>query len=208
MMLLIIFVLLAIVFIAEGGILIAAKCVDGIAVSSDALDASGSYVSNRNSKKVFILTDSVAVCCANDATAEFQCMFNDLREHVRSLELQHGQTFEFESIARLSRKLINSKYRGVHCVVAGTGKDVLLPPQFGLCEILPKGSRIDSDLVVAGSGSQLVVPLLEESFKGLNSPTVNDAVPLLNKAVLKATALDHQCGGRKPKIWILHRLMS
>lgn len=177
----------------EATTVIAAKCSDGIVLAADSLSANGGggiLISSRTSKKVFMLTQSTAICTvasSGNGAVHFQQLYNELRETIRSHQTSFESTLTSSAIINVARQLVNNKYNEAHVVIAGwegglglTKMDpesvsknlITIYPEsvkmdscnYVLSEILPGGSRIDQTTVIAGSGSSFISNLLEESL--------------------------------------------
>jgi len=66
------------------------------------------------------------------------------------------------SIAKMIRRLVTTKFPESHVVVAGSGC---------IYEILPGGSLIEQNVVVAGSAAPFVVPLARQLLETMKAPT-------------------------------------
>ncbi len=194
---------------AFGTTIAAVRCRDGIVIAADSISTANSYVAHKQLRKLFLLTPSTALCCVSEGSADFGRLYDDLRETVKSHELECGQTLGTKAIAHYARKLMSSKYREAHVLIAGSDmvpnrnnrvssfsssikvqpatatsdnshaakrtEDTKSPLQshthkeveteeYMLCEILPSGSRVTGDILIAGSGSALITPLVEDMF--------------------------------------------
>ena len=155
-----VFSLLILTFLLYGcfsdAIIIAVRCSDGIVLGSDGLSVSGSiFTDNRSEKKIYLLNDSTALCCA-EGGEQFYHLYNDLRSAVESHDslCEENERLSLSAIAHMARNLIYKKYPNIHMILAGlndhsTYNKRLLSQeanegnkQYSLIEILPKGTKL------------------------------------------------------------------
>lgn len=173
--------------LVHGATIVAARCKNGIVLAADSLSTSGSNVviSSRSRKKVFMLTKSTLICSASNTPkgdTDFQYLYNKLKNTVSSHEAAFESSLSTSAVAKVARQLMTTpECSKAHIVIAGWGEQpspsTLMSDQnencedsckYVLCEILPGGSRMDSPVVVAGSGSSLIATLVEENMQ--NTP--------------------------------------
>ena len=193
---------------ATASITIAIKYDNGIVVGSDNYyisSAQTSYISSTEAYKVDFITDSTVMCrIGTERTngAEYYQLFDELTSSIKLIDCdsQHvssldGQGSRYSSvlgtgaIAALARKLMTSKYKNTHVIIAGiddegfrqrkllfmtkesTGSMAITrsrsngdyKPHLAMFEILPGGAKLsDAAYLTAGSSSSLVNPLLEQ----------------------------------------------
>lgn len=227
----------------DASTIIATKCRDGIVLAADSLSASGGsgiLISSRTSKKVFILTQSTAICTVSssaNAAVHFQQLYHELRETIRSHQTSFESTLTSSAIINVARQLVCHKYNEAHVVIAGwegasaASKAAEQIPDtvecnYVLSEILPGGSRMDQNTVVAGTGATLISNLLDETLRqkdhtvsalheaangNVGGPvsadtaqlSVAEALPKLRRCLSLAAKLDPQTGGDKFSLWVL-----
>lgn len=218
--------------IIDSTTVVAARCKDGVIVCADSLSAhSGPLIATRQSKKVYLLTDATLVCCVNSAglgATHFQQLYSELRDTIH----EHSHRFDRDlttcSIVKIARRLIADKYSEAHIVIAGYDKTDSLVDRSGevdkvkyvLSEVLPGGSRIDQNIVAAGTGSVIISSLLEDHLssktkfsagtlvpcgdeKLTNNLSVQDTAAALRTCIRQASRMDPQTGGDKYSLWVL-----
>ena len=119
-------------------ITIALKCDNGVVIGSDSYyisSAKSSYISSTEAYKVDFITDSTIMCrIGTERTngAEYFQFLDEITssvklidcesQHISSLDGQgsrHSSVLGTGAIAALARKLMTSKYRNTHVIIAG-----------------------------------------------------------------------------------------
>lgn len=211
------------IFNCSATTIIAAKCCNGIVIAADTLSANSALIGNRLSRKLFLLTPSTVVCCA-DGSSDFRSLYKQLRETVDVHESLYEEKLSTTSITRIARQLIHQRYRNAHIVIAGFDKvsnkalskssTTKSTPkrEYVLCEILPSGTAIHQNLITAGSGATLISSLLEETLCGTNNNaekdslkefTTSQGIGRVRRALTLASKLDPKTGGDSYDIWTL-----
>ena len=182
-------VILSIFFIVEYSLascVIAIKCMDGIAIGSDTQSTSPGMIGNRETKKVFLLSENTVMCCGN-GVLDFHKLHQELAHEIRMNNLLYESTLDVEAIAKFARQIINRKYKSAHVLIAGLTKNSL--PK--IYEITPGGSCFEQDYAVAGSCSSSLYPLLEQFCKGKINPNGKESKDTLTQISGSNTQLTH-----------------
>jgi proteasome beta subunit len=175
----------------------------GIIIGTDSRSSPGGrIVSNRDAEKVYSLGPSCTLCHIGGAGSQFNQLCLDIEEILLAECYRFtGQPLSSSplAIAKLTRRLIYTKYRSVHALVAGISTS-----SFILAEILPSGTLIEHDsFVVAGSGANVVLGLLERDFAGApGSLALTDVKRRVETAVRIAIELDLR-SGPPTKLYVL-----
>ena len=191
------------------GTVIAAKCASGagVVLGSDSLDAQGPLVDNRFSEKV-VRINPLTVLCAAAYNADVRNLCSELRRVCVMHRADCDEVLGVDSVAHVARRLVHAQFPEAHVVVVGCNNDddsAAQPPKFGIHEILPGGTRIEQDIAVAGSGSKLIVSLINELWADGPASAVADAsttAAKLKRALLAAMRSDPGSGG-EVALWSL-----
>jgi len=166
----------------------------GVVIGTDGLDAQGPLVGNRHAEKVFRVNPLSLVCVASyNADAHGLC--KELRR-VCSMHLAScDEVLGASSVAHMARQLVHERFPRAHVLIVGGECDHSAP--FTINEILPGGTRVEQDVAVAGSGSSIVVSLLNELWP---TAMAQDGAPAtakkLKRALQAAIRSDSGSGGR------------
>ena len=186
----------------------AIKCSDGIVLASDSLAVSGSLVGNRETIKIKQLPNNVVICCASGFKI-FQQLFDDLESEVNHHRLSYQSELSVVSIANYIRRKLHARSQSdTHILVVGIDASSSEPLIF---EVLPGGSLVSHEYVVAGPASGNLFPLLQElcnKRKKITTSTTNsddnnnvcvidtvEAFEIVNKILQSARAYDPRSGG-------------
>lgn len=142
---------------------LAAKCSggNGIVIGTDSLDAHGGTVENRFSEKVVRINPLTLVCMAA-SNSDVRSLCNELRRICLMHKADCDEVLGVDSLARAARQLVHASFPAAHVLIVGCSSSAKLD----IHEILPGGSHIeDQDVAVAGSGSAMVVTLIQELWE-------------------------------------------
>jgi 20S proteasome alpha/beta subunit len=199
--------ILLVVLLKANCTIIAIKCADGIVLGSDSLLTGSSLIGSRSARKVFLLTEKIAICSGseNGGGSDFFNLCNDLKEEIFKDSLD-GFMWDSEhelkayNLYKRARQLVYTKYSSVHAIICG-----LEEASGALFEVLPSGSGIEGQAVlVCGPGASVVVPLLEELFPAAASDSiiaVEEGVKRVVRVLAASRRLDPRSGG-KPSVWV------
>ena len=157
-----------------------------------------------------MINSEVAIClassCSGTEGAEFNAFLQEIREEASNFVLfePSQENIGIESLFFLSKKLIRHKYPSIHIFIAGASRNSKSKiSTLKLYEILPRGTGLEGDsLLVAGTGADSILSLLEDMFASNLSPTVSETIPKVQRALAAAMRLDQGTGGR-PVLWTL-----
>jgi len=166
-------------------------CRDGVILGTDTRATMGNYVASKHAKKVYKITDNLAMTIAG-GVAVAQRVVEILRINSRLYELEKNRTIPVKSAARLvSNLLFSNREVGnplpMQALVGGF--DDSGPHVFNLD---PYGSLTEEKMVSTGSGSPIAYGVLESQYK--EDMTVDEMLPIVVKAVDSAMKRDVASG--------------
>ncbi|WP_440060263.1 archaeal proteasome endopeptidase complex subunit beta [Thermogladius sp. 4427co] len=166
------------------GTVIGIRTVDGVVLAGEKRLTYDGFVLSKNVKKIFPVTDRVAVGFAGLA-GDINYLYRILRVEAKLYELEHGREIRARSLAKLLSVILYS-YKLfpmlTEVVVGGFDEGP------GLYVLDPVGSLIEEKYAALGSGSQLALGIIEQNYK--EDMSVEDAKNLAVKAILEAIERD------------------
>jgi len=175
----------------KGTTTVAAVCKDGVILGTDTRATMGNYVASKNAKKVYKITDNLAMTIAG-GVAVAQRIVETLKINARLFQLERGRPMPVASAARLvSNILFSNRSVGMPLPLQALigGYDSTGPHVFNLD---PFGSLIEEKVVSTGSGSPFAYGVLEDRYK--EESTVDEMLPVVVSAVDSAMKRDTASG--------------
>jgi len=175
----------------KGTTTVAAVCKDGVILGTDTRATMGNYVASKNAKKVYKITDNLAMTIAG-GVAVAQRIVETLKINARLFQLERGRPMPVASAARLvSNILFSNRSVGMPLPLQALigGYDNTGPHVFNLD---PFGSLIEEKVVSTGSGSPFAYGVLEDRYK--EDSTVDEMLPVVVSAVDSAMKRDTASG--------------
>jgi len=177
--------------ILKGTTTVGVVCRDGVILGTDTRATMGNYVASKRAKKVYQITDNLAMTIAG-GVAVAQRVVEILKINSRLYELEKNRTIPVKSAARLvSNLLFSNREVGnplpMQALVGGF--DDSGPHVFNLD---PYGSLTEENMVSTGSGSPFAYGVLESQYE--EDATVDEMLPIVVKAVDSAMKRDVASG--------------
>jgi len=166
-------------------------CKDGVIMATDKRATMGTYVASKQAKKVYQITDRLAMTVAG-GVAVAQRVVDILRANAKLFELANGRPMPVVSAARLlSNLLFANREVGLPLPLQALigGYDETGPHIFSLD---PFGSLTEERMVSTGSGSPIAYGVLEDRYT--EDKLVSEALPIVVKAVDSAMKRDVASG--------------
>lgn len=170
---------------------VAAVCKDGVILGTDTRATMGNYVASKNAKKVYKITDSLAMTIAG-GVAVAQRVVEILKINATLYELEKGRPMPVSAAARLvSNVLFSNRSVGMPLPLQALigGFDTTGPHVFNLD---PFGSLTEEKVVSTGSGSPFAYGVLEDRYQ--EDSTVDEMLPVVVSAVDSAMKRDVASG--------------
>ena len=175
----------------KGTTTVAAVCNDGVIMATDTRATMGNYVASKHAKKVYQITDQLAMTIAGGVAAA-QRVVDILKVNARLYYLEKGRPMPVAAAAMLvSNILFSNRAVGAPLPLQALigGMDLTGPHVFNLD---PYGSLTEEKMVSTGSGSPFAYGVLEDRYK--EDSTVAEMAPIVVKAVDSAMKRDVASG--------------
>lgn len=175
----------------KGTTTVAAVCSDGVIFATDTRATMGTYVASKHAKKVYRITDRLAMTIAG-GVAVAQRVVDILKVNAQLFELEKSRPIPVSAAARLvSNILFSNREVGMPLPLQALvgGFDETGPHVFNLD---PFGSLTEEKMVSTGSGSPFAYGVLEDRYR--QDRTVEEMLPIVVKAVDSAMKRDVASG--------------
>ncbi len=177
--------------VLKGTTTVGIVCKDGIILGTDTRATMGNYVASKNAKKVYNITDKLAMTIAG-GVAVAQRVVEILRINAELYELNQGRQMPVHTAARLvSNVLFQNREVGAPLPIQALigGYDESGPHIFNLD---PLGSLIEEKMVSTGSGSPYAYGVLEAQYK--EDKSIKENLPVIVRAIYSAMQRDVASG--------------
>ena len=175
----------------RGTTTVAAVCSDGVILATDTRATMGNYVASKHAKKVYRITDRLAMTIAG-GVAVAQRVVDILKVNAQLFDLEKGRPMPVGAAARLvSNVLFSNREVGMPLPLQALigGFDETGPHVFNLD---PFGSLTEEKVVSTGSGSPFAYGVLEDRYR--EGSTLKEMIPIVVKAVDSAMKRDTASG--------------
>ena len=166
-------------------------CSDGVILGTDTRATMGNYVASKHAKKVYKITDRLAMTIAG-GVAVAQRVVDTLKANATLFELDKGRPMPVASAARLvSNILFANREVGMPLPMQALigGFDESGPHVFSLD---PLGSLTEEKIFSTGSGSPVALGVLEDQYR--EGCSVEEMLSVVARAVDSAMKRDVYSG--------------
>lgn len=166
-------------------------CSDGVIMATDTRAVMGTYIASKRAKKVYKVTDRLAMTVAGGVAAA-QRVVDILRINASLFELEKGRPIPVAAAARLvSNILFANREVGMPLPLQALvgGFDESGPHVFSLD---PLGSLTEEKVVSTGSGSPIAYGVLEDQYR--EDRSVDEMLPIVVRAIDSAMKRDVASG--------------
>jgi len=170
---------------------VAAVCSDGVILGTDTRATMGNYVASKNAKKVYKISDNLAMTIAG-GVAVAQRVVDILKVNAKLFHLEKGRPMPVSAAARLvSNILFSNREVGMPLPLQALigGLDETGPHVYNLD---PFGSLTEEKMVSTGSGSPFAYGVLEDRY--MEDSTVVEMMPIIVRAIDSAMKRDVASG--------------
>jgi proteasome beta subunit len=172
-----------------GATTVGVVCADGVILASEKRVTYGNFVMSQGGKKVFKITGQIGAACAG-LVGDMQILTREVEAQANLFSMEVGRPISVRAAAKLmSNILFNRRYSPLitQTIVGGLDDE---SASLYVLDVL--GSLIPDKYAVVGSGTEIAVGVLEESYKeGLS---VEEAKPLVTRAIKSAISRDAMSG--------------
>jgi len=137
------------------------RCKEGIVLASEKRVSYGFMVTSRSAKKVFKVTDRMAIACAG-LMGDMQAIARTLAAEASLYELSYNRSMSIRSAAKLlANILFSQRYMPLYSETLLGGID---PEGSHLFVLDSLGSIIEDDYAAIGSGAAIAIAILEDGY--------------------------------------------
>ncbi len=172
-----------------GATTVGVVCSNGVILASEKRVSYGYLIVSKGGKKVFRITDKIGAACAG-LISDMQILVREVEAYINLFKLDSGRTISVRSAAKLvSNLLFNRRLAPLitQTIVGGTDEE---GPAIYVLDVL--GSLIPDKYAVVGSGTEIAIGVLEESYK--EDMTIEEAKDLVIRAIKSAISRDSMSG--------------
>lgn len=171
---------------------VAVVCKDGVVLAADQKATMGNLVASKKARKVFEITDRLALTIAG-SVGDAQAVTKLLKAEIQIYEMQEKK-ITTKAAASLLGMLLRSSYKSfvpelVQLIIGGM--DESGPAVYSVT--LDGAVMKEDDYTFTGSGSPIALGVLEDSYR--KDASVDDGVKLVSRAVKAARERDVYSGG-------------
>lgn len=158
-------------------------CKDGVVLASEKRISYGYTVMSKTGKKIFKILDHIGAACAG-LVADMQILTRQVSAYAKLFELNNGRQISVKATAKtMSNLLFQRRFFPYFTQTIVGGVDDKGPDLYTLD---PMGSLIPDKYATVGSGAQIAVGVLEESYRdGLTLEEGRDLALRAMKSAIK-----------------------
>ena len=164
-------------------------CKDGVILASEKRVSYGNLVLSHVGKKVFKITPNIGAACAG-LVSDMQILVREVGAYANLFRLEFNRPITVKAVAKLMSNLLFSRRLFpliTQTVVGGVDED---GPSLYVLDLL--GSNIPDNYTAVGSGAEMAIGVLEESYKP--EITVKEGRKLAKTAIKSAISRDAMSG--------------
>lgn len=160
-------------------------CPEGVILASEKRVSYGSFVMSRSGKKVFKITDNIGAACAG-LVADMQILVREVGAYSKLFYLEAGRPISVRAVAKIMSNLLFGRrlFPYITQTIIGGVDDE--GPKIYILDIL--GSLIPDMYAAVGSGAEIAVGVLEESYR--DDLSLNEAKDLVIRSIKSAISRD------------------
>jgi proteasome beta subunit len=162
---------------------------DGVILAAEKRVSYGYFIISKGGKKVFKITDTIGAACAG-LVSDMQSLIRDAEAYANLYRLDSNRPITVKATAKVMANLLfNSRFMPLitQTIVAGIDDE---GASLYVLDVL--GSLIPDKYAVVGTGAEIAVGMLEESFK--EDMTLKEVKDLVMRAIKSAISRDSMSG--------------
>ena len=172
-----------------GATTIGVVCADGVILASEKRVTYGHFVMSKGGKKVFKITDKIGVACAG-LVGDMQILAREVEAQANLFSMEVGRPISVRAASKLMANILfNRRYAPLitQTIVGGLDDE---GASLYVLDVL--GSLIPDKYAAVGSGTEIAVGVLEESYK--EGMSLEEAKALVTRAIKSAISRDAMSG--------------
>jgi len=172
-----------------GATTIGVVCTDGVILASEKRVTYGHFVMSKGGQKVFKITNQIGVACAG-LVGDMQILTREVEAQANLFSMDVKRPISVRAAAKLmSNILFNRRYTPliIQTIVGGMDEE---GPSLYVLDVL--GSLLPDKYAAVGSGTEIAMGVLEESYK--ETLSIAEAKEVVLKAIKSAISRDALSG--------------
>jgi len=172
-----------------GATTIGVVCTDGVILASEKRVTYGHFVMSKGGQKVFKITNQIGVACAG-LVGDMQILTREVEAQANLFSMDVKRPISVRATAKLMANILfNRRYTPLitQTIVGGMDEE---GPSLYVLDVL--GSLLPDNYAAVGSGTEIAMGVLEESYK--ETLTIAEAKEVVLKAIKSAISRDALSG--------------
>ena len=172
-----------------GATTIGVVCTDGVILASEKRVTYGHFVMSKGGQKVFKITNQIGVACAG-LVGDMQILTREVEAQANLFSMDVKRPISVRAAAKLmSNILFNRRYTPliIQTIVGGMDEE---GPSLYVLDVL--GSLLPDKYAAVGSGTEIAMGVLEESYK--ETLSIAEAKEVVSTAIKSAISRDALSG--------------
>jgi proteasome beta subunit len=174
-------------------------CKDGAILGSERRYSYGTFVMSKTAKKVFKLTDQIALGCAG-IIGDMQVLSREALAYMNIYRYERGRAGNVKNAAKLIASLLSSRRLFPYLaqtIIAGVDNG---KPELFVMD--PIGSVLEDKFAAVGTGAEVAMGVLEAEYR--DGMSLEEARPLILRSIRTALARDISSGDGVDLLIISH----
>lgn len=164
-------------------------CKDGAILASERRYSYGTFVMSKSAKKIFKITDNIAVGCAG-IIGDMQVLSREALAYMNIYRYERGRAGTVKNTAKLIASLLSGRRMMPYLaqtIIAGVDNG---KPELFVMD--PIGSVLEDKFAAVGTGAEVAMGVLESEYR--DGLSMEEAKPLVLRSIKSALARDISSG--------------